>query len=161
MKGQQPLYQQFFAEYAKLLRMRLYHYHRNNGGRVSFLNDLIITPAFDESCHDELMHAEKQVARLNEWLADNALYGAALCNVFLDNELNICYQFIVFTEPEITKLEKVEFIKFIVSPEMHEVGWNDDDRIKLTEISDQVWGDMLQDVKEAMSFGTLCLTEAD
>jgi hypothetical protein len=159
MKDQQPLYEQFFEGYAKLLRMRLYHYHHNNGGQAKFLNSLIITPWIDDSYHEELNFACQQLRELNEWLANATPYGAELCNVFLDADAEFCYVFHIYVEAKSETLEEIVIIELLLSKDRYEAQLDNYDDVKLTEISDQVWGEMLQEVKIAMSYGTLCLTE--
>lgn len=160
MKDQQPLYKQFFEEYAKLLRIHLHHYHHKHGGQAKFLNALIITPSFDDSYHVEINFACQQVNSLNEWLAQNTPFGAELTYVSLDDELNICYQFFLFTEQESPALEKVEYTHFCLSHNTYEGDWDHEGDMQYFQISDEVWGEMLQEVKSVMSFGTLCITEA-
>lgn len=161
MKAQQPLYQQFFSEYAKLLRMRLKQYHHNNGGRAKFLNALIITPWIDDSYHEDVNFARQQVRELNEWMENATPYGAELCNVFLDDDAEFCYVFHIYVEAQSETLEEIVIIELLLKKNSYEAQLDNYDDVKLTEIGDEVWSEMLQEVKEAMSFGTLCLTEAD
>lgn len=161
MNDQQPLYQQFFEEYAQLLRMRLKHYHHDNGGPTQFLNALIITPSLDDSCHEVVSFASQQVGQLNEWLANTTPYDAELVQVSVDAGGELCYEFHVYISIKDKTVEEIELLCVALMNNTYEAYLDNYDDVKLTEISDQVWDEMLQEVKAAISFGTLCLTEAN
>ncbi|CAN1564554.1 hypothetical protein MCERE10_03642 [Burkholderiaceae bacterium] len=161
MKHQQPMYEQFFEEYAKLLRMRLHQYLHDNGGQAKFLNALIITPWYDDSCNNEVNFACKQVNNFNEWLAQNTPCEPELCKVFLDDDAGVCYNFYLYIATKSYSLEEIELVRFELMNNTYEAQLDNYDNMKFTEIGDEVWGEMLLEVKSAMSFGTLCLTEAN
>lgn len=159
MEEQQPLHVQFFEEYVQLLRMRLEHYHSNNGGTAKFVNNLIITPyIYEDSYYSDLKDAKCQVLRLNEYLNENIPVSTELTYVSLNDDLNVRYYFDMYIEPQTEALEEVERIHIELSKEAHSAGFADYDDVELTVIGDEVWRELLKNVQGAISFGTLSMT---
>lgn len=159
MEKQQPLHVQFFEDYVQLLRMRLEHYHSNNGGAAKFVNNLIITPhIYEDSYYSELKDAKRQVLRLNEYLHQNIPVSTELTYVSLNDDLNVRYYFNMYIEPQTEALEEFERIHIELNKEAHSAGFADYDDVELTVISDEVWRELLNNVQGAISFGTLCMT---
>ena len=160
MEKQQLLHVQFFEDYVQLLRMRLEHYHNSNGGAAKFVNNLIITPhTLDDSYRYEIRDAWNNLNCLNEYLHENIPVQTEVTGVFFeDNEFNLAYSLTVCIETKCDTLEEYEYMDLVIGK-----NWSNDiycnyDGDIFTEISDEVWRELLSNVQGAISFGTLCMT---
>ena len=159
MEKQQPLHVQFFEEYVQLLRMRLEHYHSNNGGAAKFVNNLIITPqTLEDSYRHEIRDAWSNLNCLNEYLYENTPVHTEVTGVFFeDNEFNLAYNLMIFIETKCDTLDEIEYIDFVIGKKGIDDIFCINDRDILTKISDEVWRDLISNVQGAISFGTLCM----
>ena len=147
---------EFFENYATLLRLRIYQYHVRNGGEAKFINRLIYCPqhldAYDakdfRSAHFAMKELDKAVA--------NNHFAPELNSFWLDETLQPCYYFELW-HPDLEINVDVEYL--IVGIEINEKGYEAAPTEYpvdiLDEVSDDVWRKMIADVNGELTIGTI------
>ena len=159
MEKHQPVYTQFIEEYVQLLKMRLAQYHSHNGGVARFVNNLILAPhTLEDSYNHEIRNAWINLTNLNEYLNANTPLQTEVTGVFFEGEeFNLSYNITICIETKNDSLEEYEFIELVVGKNgCTELFCNYDGDL-FTELSDEVWSELLKEVRGAISFGTLTM----
>lgn len=151
MSQQKPVYEQFFEEYAQLLRMRMQHYLRNIGGEAKFLNQLLIVP--DENLDANLTrYAWRSVCAVNDYM-EEVCFGPELVQMYFDDDLAINYVYRIIV---VDNSDNYYGVEITVGDKKHEYEFFEGEET-IGALGDEFWAEALELVQHETSFGTLKL----
>jgi hypothetical protein len=157
MEKQQPLHVKLFDEYVQLVRIRIAYYHANNGGELSFINSLMITPTCDGMEREDLVLARSCVEDIETLLFDEVAYGEVV-RVELDADRELAYTLFAYFYVDGDVDGNRIAIRFEITKDSYtaeSMEWTDDE---LAAMDEKIWQHCILEVQGELSFGTLCMT---
>lgn len=147
---------EFFENYATLLRLRIDDYHERNGGEAEFINKLIICARWTDEWYSSDIRESHLAMMALEAAVTNNYFEPELCDVSLDSQLCPEYRF-HFSHPDFEGNEAFDYlnIEIIIYRGGNNAYPTDYPVEILDEVSDDVWRKMIADVNGELSFGTL------